>query len=144
MLDAIHPVDTDGLKTYDEIKTAVEAKFKLTYSETLLRGQFFHCVMTAEQSSRDFMQECWKSIRRTSCSTADQLQWVLTCFTIRHNNPEVLKAFEQNALATKEEALRIVDDVESKLREKTATAKVNAVLQETTNSPHAEVSFVNY
>ena len=88
------------------------------------------------------MQECWKSIRRTSCSTADQLQWVLRCFTTHHNNPEVLKAFERNAPAT-EEVLRIVDNVESKLREKTATAKVNAVLHKTTNSPHAEVSFVN-
>jgi hypothetical protein len=79
-LAAIWPLGSDCTKTYEELKQAIEAKFKPAYSETLLRTQFIRCMMTDGQSSRDCMQALWSAIRRTSCHQDDHLHWVLTFF----------------------------------------------------------------
>jgi hypothetical protein len=129
-LDAIYPLSTDRTKTYAELKAAIEAKFKPTYSENHVRKQFFHCTMLEGQTSRAFLQECWSAIRRTSCADpAEQLHWVLACFTARHTNAEVRQVFDLKPPKTEEEALQIADDVESRQRERTTSAKVAAVLQ---------------
>ena len=119
-------------------------KLKPKVSETLVRGQFFRSVMTEGQTSRDFLQQLWQGIRRTSCTNREeQLQWVLTCFTTRHINPAVVKKFELKTPTTEEEAINMADDVESKIKEKTAQEKVNVVLQAAANGDtHAEVAFV--
>jgi transposase InsO family protein len=142
-LDAIHPDGRDRTKSYNDLKTAIEAKFRPTYSERLIRNQFFQCTMLEGQTSRAFLQQCWEAIRRTSCTDAnEQLEWVLTCFTTRHLNEEVRKVFDLKAPRTEAEALQIADDVESKIRERAMNAKVQAVLQ-TPASGSADVETVN-
>ena len=100
--------------------------------------------MTEGQTSRDFLQQLWQAIRRTSCTNKEeQLQWVLTCFTTRHINPAVVKAFDLRTPTTEEEALNMADDVESKILENSAQEKVNVVLQAAANiNTQAEVAFV--
>ncbi len=129
-LDAIHPDGRDRTKSYADLKAAIEGKFRPTYSERLIRNQFFQCTMQEGQTSRAFLQQCWEAIRRTSCADpAEQLEWVLTCFTTRHLNEKVRKVFDLKAPKTEAEALQIADDVESKIRERAMNAKVQAVLQ---------------
>ncbi len=129
-LDAIHPDGRDRTKSYADLKAAIEGKFRPTYSERLICNQFFQCTMHEGQTSRAFLQQCWEAIRRTSCTdAAEQLEWVLTCFTTRHLNEEVRKVFDLKAPQTEAEALQIADDVESKIRERAMNAKVQAVLQ---------------
>jgi transposase InsO family protein len=127
------------------LKAAVEKRYKPSYSETHIRKLFFHCTMQEGQTSRAFLQECWAAIRRTSCTDpVEQLQWVLTCFTSRHTNPEVVQVFDLKAPKTEEEALQIADDVEGKQRDRATTAKVTAVLQASASSgSSAEVAAVN-
>jgi hypothetical protein len=142
-LDAIHPLGRDRTQSYTDLKTAIEAKFRPTYSERLIRNQFFQCTMLEGQTSRAFLQQCWEAIRRTSCTDAnEQLEWVLTCFTTRHLNEEVRKVFDLKAPRTEAEALQIADDVESKIRERAMNAKVQAALQ-TPASGSADVEAVN-
>ncbi len=143
-LDAIHPIGIDRTKTYAEVKTALIAKFKPSYSEFHLRTQFMRCTMLDGQTSRDFLQVLWDAIRRTSCADPDeQLHWVLSCFMTRHVNEEVRKVFELKAPKTEEEALAIVDDVESKQRERSNNAKIQAVLQSSAEAGPSDVSAVN-
>jgi transposase InsO family protein len=143
-MDTIRP--TAANKTYEELRDALIAKYKPAYSETHVRSQFFRCTMTEGQTSRDFLLQCWQAIRRTSCADEnEQLQWVLTCFITRHSNEEVRRAFDIKAPATEAEALRMADEVESKQRERMATQKINAVLQDTaTPQQSAEVHTVNF
>ncbi len=143
-MDAIRPKAAD--KTYEELRDALIAKYKPAYSETHVRSQFFRCTMTEGQTLRDFLLQCWQAIRRTSCADEnEQLQWVLTCFITRHSNEEVRRAFDIRAPATEAEALRMADEVESKQRERTATQKINAVLQDTASPQQAvDVHAVNF
>ncbi len=131
-LAAIRPVGADRTKTYEEIKAPIVARFQPAYSELLLHQQFTRCTMAESQSSREVLQTLWEAIRRTSCKDAEeQLFWVLTIFTTRHMNAEIRRAFELKPPTTEKEALQIIDDIESKQRKRTATEKINAVLQET-------------
>jgi hypothetical protein len=124
-------VGNDITKSYDKIKKAITDKFRPAYSELLLRQQFHRCTMTKGQSSRDFLQSLWDAIRQTSCKDdAEQLLWVLTNFTTRHTNAEICRAFELKPPTTDAEALQIVNDIESKQRERGATERINAVLQD--------------
>jgi transposase InsO family protein len=143
-MDAIRPMAAD--KTYEELRDALIRKYKPAYSEVYVRSQFFRCTMTEGQTSRDFLLQCWQAIRRTSCvDENEQLQWVLTCFITRHNNEEVRRAFDIRAPTTEAEALQMADEVESKQRERAATQKINAVLQDTaTPHPSSEVHAVNF
>jgi hypothetical protein len=132
-LAAIRPIGTDRTKTYDEIKDAIIARFWPAYSKLLLRQQFTCYTMSDGQSSREFLQTLlWEAIRRTSCmDDKEQMFWVLTIFMTRHTNAEVRRAFELKPPTNEKEALQIVDNIESKQRERSATEKINAVLQET-------------
>jgi hypothetical protein len=142
-MDTIRP--TADNKTYEELRDALIAKYKPAYSETHVRSQFFRCTMTEGQTSRDFLLQCWQAIRRTSCADAnEQLQWVLTCFITRHSNEEVRRAFDIRAPATEAEALQMADEVESRQRERLATQKINAVLQDTATPQQAEVHALNF
>jgi hypothetical protein len=147
-LDAIHPTGRDRTKTYEEnqeIKAAIEQRFRPAYSEHVVRAQFVRTTMMEGQTSRDFLQACWEGIRRTCCQDpAEQLYWVLCIFTTRHANPEVRKQFKLKPPATKAEALQTVDDIESKQRERGTNERINAVLQETGNLHTAEVTAVNF
>ncbi len=69
---------------------------------------------------------------------------MLTCFTSRHANSEVRKAFEVNPATTEAEALATVDDVESKQQDRRVSEKLTAVLREMESvaSPN-EVSAAN-
>jgi hypothetical protein len=111
-MDAIYPLGRDRTKTYEEIKKAIEDRYRPTYANTLVRSQFIWSMMHKGQSSCDFLQSLWEGIRKTSCTDPnEQLSWVLTCFTSRHSNTEVRKAFELKPPTTEAEALAIVDDM---------------------------------
>ena len=70
-LEAIWPDPTDRSKSYEQLQDRIIKKLKPKVSETLVRGQFFRSVMTEGQTSRDFLQELWQAIRRTSCTNRD-------------------------------------------------------------------------
>ncbi len=144
-MDAIYPMGRDHTKTYKELKKAIEDRFCPTYADTLVRNQFIPCAMRDGQSSRDFLQSLWEGIRKTSCSDVnEQLRWVLTCFTSRHANSKVPKAFELEPPTTEAEGLATVDDVESKQQDWRVSEKLTAVLpkSESVASPN-KVSAVN-
>ncbi len=144
-MDGIYPSGRDHTKTYEELKKAIKDRFRPTYANTLLRSQFICSTMREGQSSRDFLQSLWEGIRKTSCTDADeQLRWALTCFTSRHSNSEVRKAFELKPPSTEAEALATVNDVESKQQDRRVSEKLTAVLRETESvaSPN-EIATVN-
>jgi hypothetical protein len=67
VLEAIDPIGSDRMKTYEEIKKAIEDKFCPAYSDNLVRAQFLRITMAEKMSSRDFPHLLWASIRRTGC-----------------------------------------------------------------------------
>jgi hypothetical protein len=100
--------------------------------------------MREVRSSREFLQTLWEAIRHTLCKDNDEQRfWVLTIFTTRHMNMEVRRAFELRPLTIKKEALQIINNIERKQRESTATEKINAVLQETGPLQAQEVAKVD-
>jgi hypothetical protein len=145
VLEAIDPVGTDRTKTYEEIKKAIEDKFRPAYSDNLVRAQFLRITMADGMSSRNFLHSLWAGIRRTGCKDEqEQLAWVLTCFTTRHVNVELRRAFELKPPMTEAEALQMVDDIESKQHDRTANRRVKAGLQESQPLQANEVANVDY
>ena len=59
VLRAISVKADDANTSYDELKRAIQDRFKVQLDPLVLRSQFMRCVMLPGMTSRDFMQTLW-------------------------------------------------------------------------------------